>query len=111
MEHYYNVFSNFLFLQVSCNSALSAKFYIAFILLGFYSVEVCNYFTFFLSMERTDGFKHIQFMSNLSPLVYWLSNFIFDFVFFFIIVLLRIISLKLVDNLDGFLDFRHPFGK
>ena len=37
-------------------------------------------FVVFLVMERTTKAKHIQFVSGLSPVLYWLSNYIWDFV-------------------------------
>ena len=39
-------------------------------------------FVVFLVMERTTKAKHIQFVSGLSPVLYWLSNYIWDFVSF-----------------------------
>lgn len=102
----------FLLFQRSCDlSEISSQLSLIFTALAFYSVDLSSYFSIFLSVERIDGFKHIQFMSNLSPFTYWLSNYIFDFVFFFVIVFLRILCFKLIDDRDGFLHFQHPFGK
>eukprot|EP00111_Clytia_hemisphaerica_P002239 TCONS_00006276-protein len=41
-------------------------------------------FVVFLVMERTTKAKHIQFVSGLSPVLYWLSNYIWDFLNFMI---------------------------
>ncbi|XP_066919865.1 ATP-binding cassette sub-family A member 2-like [Clytia hemisphaerica] len=36
-------------------------------------------FVVFLVMERTTKAKHIQFVSGLSPILYWFTNFVWDF--------------------------------
>lgn len=80
-----------------------------FIALVFFTIDLTYFYTTFLSTERIDGFKHIQLMSNVSPFIYWISNLIFDSIFFFLIVVLRILAIKAVDDSDGFLRFGGPY--
>lgn len=41
-------------------------------------------FVVFLVMERTTKAKHIQFVSGVNPVLYWLSNYVWDFLNFLI---------------------------
>lgn len=82
-----------------------------FVAFAFYSIDLGYYFSIALTEERLDGFKHTQFISNLSPITYWITNFVFDFVFFFWIIILRVFSFKLIGDREGFLAFQHPFGE
>lgn len=62
-------------------------------------------------MERIDGFRHIQMMSNLSIFVYWLGTLIFDYIFYVLIIAGRIIFYKLFDDQYHLLAFNDSFGK
>lgn len=90
---------------------VTVQHFFLFVALAFYSIDLGFYFSIALTEERIDKFKHIQFMSNLSPITYWLSNFVFDFAFFFLIIFIRILLFKLVGDSEGFLAFQYPFGK
>ena len=37
-------------------------------------------FTMYLIEERTSNSKHLQFVSGINPIVYWVSNFAWDLV-------------------------------
>ena len=82
-----------------------------FIVLAFYTIDLNTYFMTMINVERLDGFKHIQLMSRVSPLIYWLSNFLFDYLFFFLIILVRILIFKLTDDDYEFLKIDHHFCK
>lgn len=81
-----------------------------FIGLAWFSMDLCDYFSILPKVERIDGFKNIQYISKVSPFVYWLSNIIFDSIFFMLIILLRMMVFKPFDRF-GFLDFNTQMGK
>ena len=61
-----------------------------------------------VNAERLNGFKHIQLVSNVSAVTYWMSNFIFDYIFFFVIVLVRLLIFKLLgDDYEFLIVDRH----
>lgn len=61
-------------------------------------------------MERVDGFKHIQLMSNVSPLVYWFGTVMYDVGFFLFVTVIRILVYKLITH-TPFLGFDLSLGK
>lgn len=81
-------------------------FFIAF---GFFTINLNTYFVTVITTERLSGFKHIQLMSSVSPSTYWLSNFVFDYIFFFVIVIARILTIKLIGDHTGFLSLDYHF--
>lgn len=52
--------------------------------------------------ERIHGIKHMQTMSTLSCLLYWVGNFIFDYFYFSIIVLIQVTAMKVTDSFGIF---------
>lgn len=80
--------------------------------LVFFTLDISYFSAPFVSTERIDGFKHIQLMSNVSAFIYWFSNLMFDSLFLFAIIFVRIVAIKLVDDAGGFLSFSsYPYCK
>lgn len=71
-------------------------------MLGFFTVDLLSYFSIPVKVERINGFKHIQFISGVTSLTYWLNTVTFDSSFFLLIVLLRILLFKQFDDYDFF---------
>lgn len=80
-----------------------------FFALAFFTIDLLAYFSGFINVERLDGFKHIQMMSNVSPVIYWLGTFTFDFIFFLLVMVVRTSSFKIFDSYH-FLDFSYALG-
>ncbi|XP_065204055.1 retinal-specific phospholipid-transporting ATPase ABCA4-like [Planococcus citri] len=81
------------------SQVLDFSFYILwFIAMAFYTVDLTAYFAVFVNTERIDGFQHIQTMSNVSPLVYWIATLSFDLAFFLLVIFIRVGVFKLVDK-------------
>ena len=103
-----NVFVNnlqFVCLPVSLTTDSMLLWFTA---VGFFTTDLLTYFAPFVSMEQIDGFYHVQMMSSMSPFAYWLATFIFDFVFYFISMVIRIIVFKYVSGSD-FIGFHEAF--
>ena len=98
-------------MQEQCNGSDEdpSLIIIWFIVFAFYTIDLNTYFMTSINVERLDGFKHIQLMSNVSPITYWFSNFIFDYIFFFLIMLVRIIVFKMLDDEQEFLKIDYHF--
>lgn len=77
-----------------------------FILLAFFTIDLLDYFMIPVKVERIDGFKQIQLLSSVSLRTYWINNFVFDFILFFIIILIRMLLYKPFD-FYGFFAFRY----
>ena len=62
-------------------------------------------FVVFLVYERGIKAKHLQFVSGLNPVMYWLANYVWDmvcfffFFFFFFLFLFFLFNYKLISNL------------
>lgn len=54
--------------------------------------------TIHLTKEKRNGSKSLQLLSGTHYAVYWLSNFIFDFIVFFIQISTMILALKIVSS-------------
>lgn len=48
--------------------------------------------------ERVSGIKHLQMMTKLSPITYWVSCFIWDYLCYIIVIILTLITLYLFDE-------------
>lgn len=48
--------------------------------------------------ERVSGVKHLQIMTKLSPIMYWISCFIWDYFCYIIIVLVSLVTMYLFDS-------------
>lgn len=99
--------------QGSCDpSNIRDQFYVTwFFVLAFYTVDLTLYCVTFQSTENSDGFKHMQIISNLSPFVYYLSHFLFDYLTFIGNVLGRIVSFQMTDHSYHFLAINYNLGK
>lgn len=54
--------------------------------------------------ERVSGVKHLQMMTKLSPIMYWATNFIWNY---FCYVFVTILTLVTIYILDGYQIFTH----
>ncbi|KAL5235297.1 hypothetical protein ACI65C_002707 [Semiaphis heraclei] len=52
--------------------------------------------------ERISGIKHLQMMTKLSPIMYWVTCFIWDYFCYIIVVLLTLAGMYLLDKNDIF---------
>lgn len=77
-----------------------------FILMAFFTIDLLDYFVIPVKIERSNGFKQIQLLSSLPLRTYWINNFIFDFILFLLIVILRMVLFKVFDHY-GFFAFRY----
>ncbi|XP_065215397.1 phospholipid-transporting ATPase ABCA1-like isoform X2 [Planococcus citri] len=92
------------------NSEYEIPFYFMwFFALAFYTIDLTSFFAVFVNMERIDGFQHIQTMSNVSSLVYWLGTLMFDVTFFLFVTFLRVGVFKTMNH-SAFLGLDTSFG-
>ncbi|XP_025190796.1 ATP-binding cassette sub-family A member 3-like isoform X2 [Melanaphis sacchari] len=59
--------------------------------------------------ERVSGIKHLQMMTKLSPIMYWVTCFIWDYFCYIIVVLLTLIGMYFMDKNDLLTDI-NEFG-
>lgn len=52
--------------------------------------------------ERVSGIKHLQIMTKLSPIMYWVTCFIWDYLCFIIIIIFTLVSMYFFDNYNIF---------
>lgn len=52
--------------------------------------------------ERVSGIKHLQIMTKLSPIMYWATCFIWDYLCFIIIIIFTLVSMYFFDNYNIF---------
>ncbi|XP_026811930.1 ATP-binding cassette sub-family A member 3-like isoform X2 [Rhopalosiphum maidis] len=55
--------------------------------------------------ERVSGIKHLQMMTKLSPIMYWVTCFIWDYFCYIIVVLSTLVGMYLMDKNDLLTDF------
>lgn len=72
------------------------SFWCAFITLGL--LHLIGYFIALPLSERVSGVKHLQMMTKLSPIMYWISCFIWDYFCYIIIVLVSLVAMYLFDS-------------
>jgi len=54
--------------------------------------------------ERVSGIKHLQMMTKLSPIMYWITCFIWDYFCYIIVIILTLITLYSFDQNNLFTD-------
>ncbi|XP_065306442.2 phospholipid-transporting ATPase ABCA3-like isoform X1 [Dermacentor albipictus] len=57
---------------------------------------MCTNFVIFPTSERVLGVKHLHMIAGMSPLLYWLTNFAFDFMFYMGTAMIVLLPLPLV---------------
>ncbi|XP_054925117.1 phospholipid-transporting ATPase ABCA3-like isoform X2 [Dermacentor andersoni] len=57
---------------------------------------MCSNFVIFPTSERALGVKHLHMIAGMSPLLYWLTNFAFDFMFYMGTAMIVLLPLPLV---------------
>ncbi|XP_037555266.2 ATP-binding cassette sub-family A member 2-like [Dermacentor silvarum] len=57
---------------------------------------MCSNFVIFPTAERALGVKHLHMIAGMSPLLYWLTNFAFDFMFYMGTAMIVLLPLPLV---------------
>lgn len=80
-----------------------------FVLLAFFTIDLLDYFMIPIRVERIDGFKHVQFMSSVSPFTYWFNTLLYDVALFSLIIFLRVSVFKPFDYY-GFFNVDYHFG-
>jgi len=60
--------------------------------------------------ERVSGIKHLQMMTKLSPIMYWITCFIWDYFCYIIVVLLTLAGMYLLD-INGIFTGSNEVGK
>ncbi|XP_065213358.1 phospholipid-transporting ATPase ABCA3-like [Planococcus citri] len=98
-------------LKAGCPSFQLGLLAIIYVLLifGMFTVELHGYFLDFATMERVDGFYHVQMMSRLSPFLYWMGTMLFDLIFFYICIGIRILLIYIIGNADYLNEFNETF--
>ena len=83
------------------NSYLTAATWWIFI---FYSAVICLLASFvaFMVVERVHGMQHLQTMSYLNGVTYWVGNFVFDYAYFALIMFVLVATMKLADSYQIF---------
>ena len=71
---YYNLWYSFLYSDANIRDVLIA------ISVIFAMSNVPASFIMFLCEERASNSKHLQFVSGINPVIYWLANFTWDMV-------------------------------
>ncbi|KAI1295429.1 Phospholipid-transporting ATPase ABCA3 [Halotydeus destructor] len=85
----------------SAQATLIASFF----LLPFFATISASYgshFVIFPSLENTSQAKLVQYMTGLSPVIYWLSNFMFDFLVLLMVMAFMLIVLYFCDSRQVF---------
>jgi len=60
--------------------------------------------------ERVSGIKHLQIMTKLSPIMYWITCFIWDYFCYLIVASLTLFGMYLMDK-NGLLSDINELGK
>lgn len=84
---------------------LTSYTFAAFWWLFIFNSAIVALFVFLISFiisERVHGIKHIQTMSNLPELTYWLGNFIFDYFAYVVLVTLTLCIMRYSDSYGVF---------
>ena len=58
---------------------------------------VLGIFTIFPLKERVTNAKQVQMMAGVNPLVFWISNFAWDFVIYMVVATVLVVILYLFD--------------
>ncbi|XP_050530373.1 phospholipid-transporting ATPase ABCA3-like isoform X2 [Daktulosphaira vitifoliae] len=69
--------------------------------LTMFSSGVLYFICYFIALplnERVSGIKHLQIMSKLSPITYWISCFIWDYICYFIVIITTMVVIYLFDE-------------
>ena len=65
-------------------------------------------FIIFPIKERTSGAKHLQMMTGLHPVTYWISNLAWDYLIYLVSSALMLILLMAMDHDKTFTSFQAP---
>lgn len=65
-------------------------------------------FIIFPIKERTSGAKHLQLMTGLHPVTYWISNLAWDYLIYLVSSALMLIVLMAMDHDKTFTSFQAP---
>jgi len=61
-------------------------------------IYLIGYFMALPLNERVSGIKHLQMMTKLSPIMYWITCFIWDYFCYTIVILLTMAGIYLMDK-------------
>ena len=65
-------------------------------------------FLIFPLVERTSGAKHLQMMTGLNPMTFWLTNLAWDFLIYLVSSALMVLFLMVLDYDHTFTSFQAP---
>ena len=65
-------------------------------------------FIIFPIVERTSGAKHLQMMTGLHPVTYWISNLAWDYLIYLFSSVMMLILLMAMDHEKTFTSFQAP---
>ena len=65
-------------------------------------------FVIFPIVERTSGAKHLQMMTGLHPVTYWISNLAWDYLIYLFSSVMMLILLMAMDHEKTFTSFQAP---
>lgn len=61
-------------------------------------IYLIGYFMALPLNERVSGIKHLQMMTKLSPIMYWITCFVWDYFCYTIVILLTMAGIYLMDK-------------
>lgn len=74
---------------------------ISFLWLSIFTPGLLYLIGYFMALplnERVSGIKHLQIMTKLSPITYWVTCFIWDYLCFIIIVIFTLVAMYSFDG-------------
>ncbi|XP_050431314.1 phospholipid-transporting ATPase ABCA3-like isoform X2 [Adelges cooleyi] len=90
-------------IQITDNSVCGNNFQMQIVLvwLTMFSPGMLYFISYYIAMplnERVSGFKHLQMMTKLSPVMYWCVCFIWDYICYLVVIVITMITMYSYDH-------------